>query len=114
MFRPVACLISDLLFSFTQHVAGNLKLPRVLLRTSVASSFLAYAAFPLLLKRVTSPYKVTVWFLLSFVSKFPFQSMYVYIPFLFFVEGVNSTSIFYLCTILLFLIFRKFITSKNN
>ncbi|KAB2616033.1 UDP-glycosyltransferase 76C4-like [Pyrus ussuriensis x Pyrus communis] len=49
--EPVACLISDLLFSFTQHVAENLKLPRILLRTSAASSFVAYAAFPLLLEK---------------------------------------------------------------
>ncbi|KAM1805219.1 hypothetical protein ACFX12_030996 [Malus domestica] len=49
--EPVACLISDLLFSFTQHVAENLKLARILLRTSAASSFVAYAAFPLLLEK---------------------------------------------------------------
>ncbi|CAN6694128.1 unnamed protein product [Malus baccata var. baccata] len=49
--EPVACLISDLLFSFTQHVAENHKLARILLRTSAASSFVAYAAFPLLLEK---------------------------------------------------------------
>ncbi|XP_021814937.1 UDP-glycosyltransferase 76B1-like [Prunus avium] len=49
--EPVACLISDLLFHFTQPVAESLKLPRILLRTSAAFSFVAYAAFPLLLEK---------------------------------------------------------------
>ncbi|KAB2623568.1 UDP-glycosyltransferase 76C4-like [Pyrus ussuriensis x Pyrus communis] len=58
--EPVACLISDLLFSFTQHVAENLKLPRILLRTSAASSFVAYAAFPLLLEKGYLPIQARV------------------------------------------------------
>ncbi|KAM5553117.1 UDP-glycosyltransferase 76F1-like [Rosa sericea] len=46
--EPVACLICDPLFDFTQSVAESLKLPRILLRTSGASSTAVYSAFPLL------------------------------------------------------------------
>uniref|UniRef100_A0A2P2PIL0 Uncharacterized protein n=1 Tax=Rhizophora mucronata TaxID=61149 RepID=A0A2P2PIL0_RHIMU len=46
--EPVACLISDAVFHFTQAVAQSLGLPRMVLRTGGASSFLIFAAFPLL------------------------------------------------------------------
>lgn len=46
--EPVSCLISDAIFHFTQAVADSLKLPRIVLRTGGASSFVVFAAFPLL------------------------------------------------------------------
>ncbi|KAK9913655.1 hypothetical protein M0R45_037465 [Rubus argutus] len=46
--EPVACLICDPLFDFTQSVADSLKLPRILLRTGGASSTAVYSSFPLL------------------------------------------------------------------
>ncbi|TKY47493.1 UDP-glycosyltransferase 76F1 [Spatholobus suberectus] len=46
--EPVACLISDALCYFTQAVADSLRLPRIVLRTGGVSSFVAFAAFPLL------------------------------------------------------------------
>ncbi|PON56517.1 UDP-glucuronosyl/UDP-glucosyltransferase [Parasponia andersonii] len=49
--EPIACLISDAIFHFTQAVADSLKLPRVVLRTGGASSFVVFAAFPILLER---------------------------------------------------------------
>uniref|UniRef100_A0A5B7C220 Uncharacterized protein n=1 Tax=Davidia involucrata TaxID=16924 RepID=A0A5B7C220_DAVIN len=48
--EPIACLITDALWHFTQAVADSLGLPRIVLRTSSLSSFLAFAAFPLLRK----------------------------------------------------------------
>ncbi|KAL2940430.1 UDP-glycosyltransferase 76B1 [Bienertia sinuspersici] len=38
---PVACLITDAMWHFTQAVADSLKLPRLVLRTSNLSSFVA-------------------------------------------------------------------------
>ncbi|ESW35486.1 hypothetical protein PHAVU_001G238800 [Phaseolus vulgaris] len=49
--EPVACLISDAMCHFTQGVADNLKLPRIVLRTSGVSSFVAFAAYPLFRER---------------------------------------------------------------
>nr|POE60970.1 udp-glycosyltransferase 76f1 [Quercus suber] len=49
--EPISCLISDALFYFTQAVADSLKLPRVVLRTGGLSSFVVFAAFPLLRER---------------------------------------------------------------
>ncbi|XP_050249269.1 UDP-glycosyltransferase 76B1-like [Quercus robur] len=49
--EPISCLISDSLFYFTQAVADSLKLPRVVLRTGGLSSFVVFAAFPLLRER---------------------------------------------------------------
>ena len=46
--EPVACLITDSVYDFTQSVAESLKLPMIMLRTGSASSFAIYAAFPLL------------------------------------------------------------------
>jgi hypothetical protein len=46
--EPVACLITDSVYDFTQSVVESLKLPMILLRTGSASSFAIYAAFPLL------------------------------------------------------------------
>ncbi|EEF31968.1 UDP-glycosyltransferase 76F1 [Ricinus communis] len=46
--EAVACLISDAIFHFTQAVANSLKLPRIVLRTGGASSFVVFAAFPFL------------------------------------------------------------------
>ncbi|XP_015868230.2 UDP-glycosyltransferase 76B1 [Ziziphus jujuba] len=49
--EPVACLISDATFYFTQAVAESLKVPRIVLKTESASSFLVFAALPLLRER---------------------------------------------------------------
>ncbi|AES71065.1 putative cytokinin 7-beta-glucosyltransferase [Medicago truncatula] len=46
--EPIACLISDAMCYFTQDVATSFKLPRLVLRTGGASSFVAFAAFPYL------------------------------------------------------------------
>ncbi|OMO94358.1 hypothetical protein CCACVL1_06042 [Corchorus capsularis] len=46
--EPIACLISDAMLHFTQDVASELKLPRLVLRTGGASSFCVFNAFPLL------------------------------------------------------------------
>lgn len=48
---PAACLISDAIFHFTTEVCKSLKLPRIVLRTGGVCSFLAFAAFPLLLEK---------------------------------------------------------------
>ncbi|XP_058109375.1 UDP-glycosyltransferase 76B1-like [Magnolia sinica] len=45
---PIACIVSDALMHFTQSVADHLKIPRMILRTSSATSFVTCAAFPLL------------------------------------------------------------------
>ncbi|GMP69302.1 hypothetical protein CsSME_00028616 [Camellia sinensis var. sinensis] len=49
--EPIACLITDAIWHFSQSVADSLKLPRIVLRTSSLSSFLAFAALPLLLEK---------------------------------------------------------------
>lgn len=46
--EPIACLITDAVWYFTQAVAESLKLPRIVLRTNSVSSFLVSAAFPVL------------------------------------------------------------------
>ncbi|KAL8119723.1 hypothetical protein AgCh_016994 [Apium graveolens] len=46
--EPVACLISDAILHFTSAVAKCFELPRMVLRTGGVSSFLAFAAFPVL------------------------------------------------------------------
>ncbi|CAN1143951.1 UDP-glycosyltransferase 76B1 [Linum perenne] len=45
--EPVACLITDANWHFTQDVADSLPLPRIVLRTSNVSSFLVYESIPL-------------------------------------------------------------------
>ncbi|KAA8534143.1 hypothetical protein F0562_031664 [Nyssa sinensis] len=49
--EPIACLITDALWHFTQAVADSFKLPRIVLRTSSVSSFIASTIFPLLRKK---------------------------------------------------------------
>ncbi|GAB4831859.1 hypothetical protein Ancab_005875 [Ancistrocladus abbreviatus] len=46
--EPIVCLITDAMWHFTQAVADSLKLPRLVLRTSNISSFVIFAAVPLL------------------------------------------------------------------
>ncbi|XP_058781865.1 UDP-glycosyltransferase 76B1-like [Vicia villosa] len=46
--EPNACLISDAMCYFTQDVATSFELPRLVLRTAGASSFVAFAAIPVL------------------------------------------------------------------
>ncbi|CAI9774878.1 unnamed protein product [Fraxinus pennsylvanica] len=45
---PIACIITDAVWYFTQAVADNLKIRRIVLRTSSVGSLLAFAALPLL------------------------------------------------------------------
>ncbi|CAI0443402.1 unnamed protein product [Linum tenue] len=54
---PVAALIADASWNFTQGVADAAKLPRFVLRTSNACSFLVYNSFPLLLEKGYMPVK---------------------------------------------------------
>ncbi|KAF8397414.1 hypothetical protein HHK36_016330 [Tetracentron sinense] len=49
--EPIACLICDGIFHFTQAVADSLKLPRIILRATSVASFLALHSFPLLLQK---------------------------------------------------------------
>ncbi|XVF83811.1 hypothetical protein PTKIN_Ptkin16aG0523000 [Pterospermum kingtungense] len=46
--EPIACLISDVVWNFTDAAADSLKLPRLVFRTNNVSSFLSVAALPLL------------------------------------------------------------------
>ncbi|KAL9332573.1 hypothetical protein ACSQ67_002183 [Phaseolus vulgaris] len=46
--QPVPCFISDAALHFTQPICDEFKLPRLVLRTGGASSFLVFASFPLL------------------------------------------------------------------
>ncbi|XP_058181852.1 UDP-glycosyltransferase 76B1-like [Rhododendron vialii] len=45
---PIACLITDANWHFSQSVADGVGIPRIVLRTSSVSSFLVYAALPML------------------------------------------------------------------
>ncbi|XP_058109374.1 UDP-glycosyltransferase 76B1-like [Magnolia sinica] len=47
-YGPIKCIISDAMMHFTQEVAAHLDIPRIVIRTSSAISFAAFAAFPLL------------------------------------------------------------------
>ncbi|PRQ59324.1 putative cytokinin 7-beta-glucosyltransferase [Rosa chinensis] len=58
--EPVACLISDPVFDFTQSVAESLKIPRILLRTGSASFTAVISAFPLLEKKGYIPKQGTI------------------------------------------------------
>ncbi|RDY06887.1 UDP-glycosyltransferase 76F1, partial [Mucuna pruriens] len=57
--EPVACLISDAMCYFTQAVANNISLPRIVFRTAGVSSFLAFAAFPFLRLKGYIPIQAT-------------------------------------------------------
>ncbi|KAF5467375.1 hypothetical protein F2P56_017203 [Juglans regia] len=46
--EPVACVITDAIWHFTQAVADSFKLPRIVLRTSNVSSFLAFGSLLLM------------------------------------------------------------------
>ncbi|KAI8540027.1 hypothetical protein RHMOL_Rhmol09G0229300 [Rhododendron molle] len=45
---PITCLITDAFWHFSQSVSEGFGIPRIVLRTSSISSFLAYDAFPVL------------------------------------------------------------------
>ncbi|KAG5533446.1 hypothetical protein RHGRI_027571 [Rhododendron griersonianum] len=45
---PIACLITDTGWHFSQSVADGFGIPRIVLRTTSVSSFLAFAALPML------------------------------------------------------------------
>ncbi|CAL1387477.1 unnamed protein product [Linum trigynum] len=55
--EPVASLIVDASWHFTRGIADAAKLPRFVLRTSNACSFLVYNSFPLLLQKGYMPVK---------------------------------------------------------
>ncbi|KAM6598683.1 hypothetical protein CsatA_018292 [Cannabis sativa] len=57
--EPVSCLIADAMFHFTQAVADSLKLPRLVIRTTSATSFGIFPAFPLLLQKGYLPLQVS-------------------------------------------------------
>ncbi|GAB4827531.1 hypothetical protein Ancab_034415 [Ancistrocladus abbreviatus] len=44
--EPIACLITDAVWHFSQAVADSLNIPRIVLRTSNVSAFLALSALP--------------------------------------------------------------------
>lgn len=46
--EPVLCLISDAILFFTQYVADELKVPRIVLRTSSLASFHVFHSYPML------------------------------------------------------------------
>ncbi|KAK4273679.1 hypothetical protein QN277_017023 [Acacia crassicarpa] len=48
---PIVCFISDAALHFTRSVCDSLRLPRLVLRTGGASSFLVFSLFPLLRQR---------------------------------------------------------------
>lgn len=52
---PISCLISDAILYFTQAVANQLKLQRMVLRTGGATSFRVFSAFPLLKEKQYLP-----------------------------------------------------------
>ncbi|KAF9589259.1 hypothetical protein IFM89_022177, partial [Coptis chinensis] len=54
---PVACIIADAIMHFTQHVADSLNIPRIVIRTSSAINFAAFAVFPLLREKGYYPIK---------------------------------------------------------
>ncbi|KAI8540026.1 hypothetical protein RHMOL_Rhmol09G0229200 [Rhododendron molle] len=45
---PIACLITDAMWHFSQSVSDGFGIPRIVSRTGSVSSFLAFAAFPIL------------------------------------------------------------------
>ncbi|KDP44851.1 hypothetical protein JCGZ_01351 [Jatropha curcas] len=55
--EPISCLISDAIFHFTQAVSNTLNLPRIVLRTGGASSFLVFSAFPFLKEKGYLPFQ---------------------------------------------------------
>jgi hypothetical protein len=59
IYKVLHYSISDAVFYFTQAVADSLKLPRIVLRTSGVSSFVVFAAFPLLRERGYLPIQGT-------------------------------------------------------
>lgn len=66
--EPIACLISDAIFDFTQPVAESLKLPRVVLKTEGATCIAVYFAFPLLLEKGYLPIQGTTLQAISFLT----------------------------------------------
>ena len=78
--ESVSCFISDAALHFTQPVCDELKLPRLVLRTGGASSFLVFASFPLLRDKGYLPVQGFVlinffsYTLLSNVFGFKFQN----------------------------------------
>jgi len=64
--QPVPCFISDAALHFTQPVCDEFKLPRFVLRTGGASSFLVFASFPLLREKGYLPVQGSLLLLFSY------------------------------------------------
>lgn len=62
--QSVPCFISDAALHFTQSVCDEFKLPRLVLRTGGASSFLVFASFPLLREKGYLPVQGSLLLLL--------------------------------------------------
>ena len=57
--ESVGCLMTDYVYAFTQSVAENLQLPRILLRSGSASTFAIYTEFHFLERKATSQNKLS-------------------------------------------------------
>lgn len=68
--EPVACLITDTSWYFTEAVADGLKVPRIAFRTTSVSSFLAFDAVPLFCRKGYLP-KTDCRFEEAEVTEFP-------------------------------------------
>ena len=64
--EKISCLISDAALHFTQGVCDELNLPRLVLRTGGASSFVVFASFPLLREKGYLPIQGGFFFLCAF------------------------------------------------
>lgn len=77
--EPVSCLISDAIFHFTQSVSNSLKLPRLVLRTSGASSFLIFSTFPFLREKGYLPIQgKDMIFLINWLAQCVFVCLFIY------------------------------------
>lgn len=63
--EPIACLITDATWYFTQAVAESLKLSRIVLRTNSVSSFLVFSAFPVLSQKGYFPIRGAIKLVLA-------------------------------------------------
>ena len=63
--EKIACLIADAALHFTQGVCDKLNLPRLVLRTGGASSFVVFASFPLLREKGYLPIQGGFFFIFA-------------------------------------------------
>ena len=69
--EPIACFIADAALHCTQPVCDGFKLPRLVLRTGGASSFVVFASLPLLREKSYLSIQGVLLFLIIFI---PFSS----------------------------------------